>query len=181
MEQKSKLSKVNDGIAGVELAAASVVFFAMLVMIIIQVIFRYVLKVPLAWTDEMLRFLFIGASFLGAIVATKQRKHVEVNFISTMITKKCKTEPSRKRALFAVDLIDEVVGFGFSVYIAQMMVAYTVEMKSMNQLSIAMSMPLWWIIAVIALSFVMCAFHFLMSFFLTIQEILADRKGRVTA
>lgn len=41
-----------------------------------QVLFRYVLHSPLAWTEELARFLFIWMSFLAAYLAARKSEHI---------------------------------------------------------------------------------------------------------
>jgi len=61
---------------------ACVVFFvAILVVMVCQVVFRYVLNTPLTWTEELARILFIWACFLGAPVATRRGNHVTILFV----------------------------------------------------------------------------------------------------
>jgi TRAP-type C4-dicarboxylate transport system permease small subunit len=60
-----------------------VIFFvAMLsVLVLIQVVFRYVLDLPLFWTEESARYCLVWASLLGAGVALKRGEHIAVTYI----------------------------------------------------------------------------------------------------
>lgn len=58
----------------------TVVFGAMVVIIFAQVIFRYVLVMPLSWSEELARFLFVWATFLGASIAFYDNSHIRVSF-----------------------------------------------------------------------------------------------------
>lgn len=62
--------------------ACIALFVAILVVMIFQVTFRYVLNTPLTWTEELARYLFIWACFLGAPVATRRGNHVTIAFVS---------------------------------------------------------------------------------------------------
>ncbi len=48
---------------------------------ILQVIFRYLLKIPFVWSEEFTRFLFIWIVWLGAALATVAKKHMVIEFI----------------------------------------------------------------------------------------------------
>ena len=54
-------------------------------LIFLQVIFRYVFKLPLAWTEELSRFLFIWMTFTAGVVAAKQGQHIGVGLIVEMM------------------------------------------------------------------------------------------------
>jgi len=52
--------------------AAAVILLAIVVLIFLQVLFRYVIHQPLSWTVELSRFLFAWVSMLGAAAATTE-------------------------------------------------------------------------------------------------------------
>jgi TRAP-type C4-dicarboxylate transport system permease small subunit len=55
---------------------------AILVTMVLQVTFRYVLNAPLVWTEELARILYIWACYLGAPVALRRGNHVTIVFVS---------------------------------------------------------------------------------------------------
>ena len=50
----------------------------MAVVVFLQVIFRYVLNLPLFWTEEFARYSLVWASLLGSAVAVKRGQHIAV-------------------------------------------------------------------------------------------------------
>jgi TRAP-type C4-dicarboxylate transport system permease small subunit len=62
--------------------ACVVLFMAILVTMVLQVTFRYVLSTPLTWTEELARYLYIWACFLGAPVALRRGNHVTIAFVA---------------------------------------------------------------------------------------------------
>jgi TRAP-type C4-dicarboxylate transport system permease small subunit len=59
-----------------------VLFVAILLVMVLQVAFRYVLNAPLTWTEELARYLYIWACWLGAPVALRRGNHIAVAFVS---------------------------------------------------------------------------------------------------
>ena len=53
---------------------------AMAIVVFLQVLFRYVLHLPLFWTEEFARYCLVWASLLGASVALKRQEHIAVTF-----------------------------------------------------------------------------------------------------
>ncbi len=49
--------------------------------VFIQVIFRYVFHQPIYWSEELPRFMLIWLTFLGAVLATKNRSHLSITLI----------------------------------------------------------------------------------------------------
>jgi TRAP-type C4-dicarboxylate transport system permease small subunit len=62
-------------------AIAMVGFIGMLLSTGSQVLFRYVLKIPVPWTEELARILFILSMFLGIAIAIREKEHIVVNFL----------------------------------------------------------------------------------------------------
>jgi len=60
---------------------AMVGFIGMLLSTGGQVLFRYVLKIPVPWTEELARILFILSMFLGIAIAIREKEHIIVNFL----------------------------------------------------------------------------------------------------
>lgn len=48
----------------------------------LQVLFRFVLKIPAPWTEEITRFAFAYMVFLGAALAVKHHRHLSVDVIN---------------------------------------------------------------------------------------------------
>ena len=58
------------------------VFIALLALVVLlQVVFRYLLDLPLFWTEETARYCLVWASLLGAGVALKRGEHIAVTYL----------------------------------------------------------------------------------------------------
>ncbi|MDD2598284.1 MAG: TRAP transporter small permease [Kiritimatiellae bacterium] len=49
-------------------------------IVLAAVFFRYVLNHSLSWSDEMVRYLFVWFTMLGAAVTLREREHIRVDF-----------------------------------------------------------------------------------------------------
>ncbi len=58
-------------------AAIAGAFFALL----LQVFSRYVLNLPLAWTEELARYLFVWSVFVGASQAMRYGEHIAIGLL----------------------------------------------------------------------------------------------------
>jgi TRAP-type C4-dicarboxylate transport system permease small subunit len=68
--------------------ALTILLAAMAVVVFLQVLFRYVLHLPLFWTEEFARYCLVWASLLGAAVALKRGEHIAVTFLLDTFPKK---------------------------------------------------------------------------------------------
>jgi TRAP-type C4-dicarboxylate transport system permease small subunit len=87
------LERAVEFVGGIVLALATLVT-------ILQVLFRYVLKVPFIWSEEFTRFLFIWIVWFGAALATPRGKHMVIEFIRDRFP-----EPWPMRVKVATDLL----------------------------------------------------------------------------
>lgn len=62
-------------------AVAIVVFSGIFLCVIVQVVARYAFNSPLTWSEELARYLFIWCAFLGWIIASRRRSHLEMTFV----------------------------------------------------------------------------------------------------
>lgn len=57
-----------------------VILSAMTIAVFLQIIFRYVVHLPLFWTEEFARYCLIWASLLGASIALKKKEHIALTY-----------------------------------------------------------------------------------------------------
>jgi len=50
----------------------------------LSVFFRYVLKMPLSWTEEVVLLCMVWIIFLGASIATKHKEHIAIDILLTV-------------------------------------------------------------------------------------------------
>ena len=70
-----------------DLIVSSVVLVAMIVVILIQIIFR-LMGNPLSWTEEVARWMLVWATFAGASYAFKNGGLIRVDFFVKKLFKK---------------------------------------------------------------------------------------------
>ncbi|MBR0597837.1 TRAP transporter small permease [Sinanaerobacter chloroacetimidivorans] len=166
MERNNKIAAISAAICFLEKNITVIFFFLMLCLLMIQVICRYYLHLPLAWVEEMIRYIYIGVGFLGAAVAVKERGHIEINILPSILKGILKSNHKVRKVLMFTDVIVYIIGTGFWTYIVYTMTHYMLEVKAQNQLSVAMEIPMWIIVAIIVISSILCAFHYLFNLIL---------------
>lgn len=56
-------------------------FIVMMLAVIGQVFFRYVVEIAVPWTEELARLLFVESMLLGMAIAIRQHEHIVVDFL----------------------------------------------------------------------------------------------------
>jgi TRAP-type C4-dicarboxylate transport system permease small subunit len=65
-------------------------FSSMAVLVFFQVVFRYVVEMPLAWTEELARYLLIWATWLGACVACHEGIHINATLFVNLLPRRAR-------------------------------------------------------------------------------------------
>lgn len=115
--------------------------FFMVIAVFLQVLFRFLLNQPLAWTEELSRYLQVWITFLGSAYAMSIKAHIGTEYIlrylSPMMTK------------FVVVLAAILSILFFLVMVQQ---GYILADRSMTQTSPTLLIPMGAVYSVIPIS-----------------------------
>ena len=64
----------------------TVLFILILLFVFLQVLFRYVLKISVPWTEEGSRFLLIWMVFLGSVATIAADRDIRLNILSSKLS-----------------------------------------------------------------------------------------------
>ncbi|HZK83348.1 MAG TPA: TRAP transporter small permease [Desulfosporosinus sp.] len=81
------LMKLNKLIYTIETYLLAIMVYALVAVLFINVLFRFVFFIPSAWADELARFTFVWLVFLGASAAMYNWQHIDINLIDTILKK----------------------------------------------------------------------------------------------
>lgn len=76
-----KLYKIFDGIT-------MAVFVAMILVVVLQIIFRFILRISVPWTEELSRLLFIYIGFFGTAIAVREKELIVIDLLLQRVPKK---------------------------------------------------------------------------------------------
>lgn len=127
-------SKFLDGLEKVEKFILAVTIGLMVIIMLYQVIMRYVFSKSNAWSEELTRYLFILNVMLASAVAVRSGSHLQIDvFLNKMSDK--------TRAIFTI--VSTIIGIVFLLYLLKASVdvcRYTVNNISAG-LHITMAIP----------------------------------------
>jgi TRAP-type C4-dicarboxylate transport system permease small subunit len=96
----------------------------MAIVVFLQVVFRYVLKQPLFWSEELPRYLLIWVTFLASALAQKHLAHINITLVVNLF-------PSRVQRRLRVVTNVIILGFlGVLVYSGGLVSKITVHHRS---------------------------------------------------
>jgi len=121
---------------------------AMSIIIILQVFQRYVLQQSLDWPEELARYLFIFAVYVGSSFAASERRHLEVTIVRTVFGAKIGNYFTILAYLITVIFCGIMFVWGI------MMIQFVMES---NQVAPALQFPMWIAYICIPLGFLLMA------------------------
>ena len=112
-------------------AAVFLIISVMAFAVFIEVIFRYVLLLPLFWTEEFARYCLVWSSLLAAGIALKRGQHIALTFVVERVPKRIRT----------------IAGLGGDIFVATMLAVILwggiyLVILTRHQLSPAMRLPM---------------------------------------
>lgn len=122
-----KMNKIVGILLGLMLAIMSA-------LVIIQILFRFVIKTPLHWSEELARYLMIYIVFLGVSLVLRKQRMISIEFVSEAIS------VSKRRILKIIVLIIVIV-FSLILLVQGINILERVNGQTSAGLGIRMSIP----------------------------------------
>jgi TRAP-type C4-dicarboxylate transport system permease small subunit len=86
----------------------------MTLFIFMQVLYRYVLRQPLSWSEELSRYLFSAITLFGAVLLYRDNKHINMTLLKDLIKNNAaKTAVDIFASLLVLFFLGLVIRFGF--------------------------------------------------------------------
>ncbi len=129
----------------------------------LQVIFRYVLKIPIPWAEELVRYLFVWLTLLGGAAAVRTKAHIAMELVVNRL---------HARLKLAVIFVSSLVSVSFLGYLA--VSAWQLTLLNLGQRSDAMGISMAYPYMAIPVGAVLMIFFILE---LTVDALLAGSKS----
>lgn len=144
------MKKFNAVINKIEDNFTVVCFIAMLIIVNLAVLFRYVIQSPLPWGEEAARYLMVWGVFIGVCIGVRKKIHLGVEaFINPFPPK------IRARIVFVSQLI-QLAAYILFAYLAVILVA---NIKANGQTAPAMGIPMYLAYAALPMGLILSAFR----------------------
>ena len=144
------MKRVNRILVAAETVAAGALVITVCVVVLLQVLMRYLFATPNPWSEELSRFAFIWVSLLGASLAVEHRAH----FGFDQVTKKL-APPARRaveRTAWAVVLAFALLLIGTGIALMEL---------TLGERSAALNVPIALVYAAAPVSGLLMAMHLL--------------------
>lgn len=110
----------------------------MVVLIGLQVFMRYVVNASLSWSEELARYMFIWATYVGVSFGVRQRAHIRVTAGIDWLG---------PRARLIVDILTHLVFAAFAAIVIWQGVVMAQKIARFGQTSSSLGIPMTWVYA----------------------------------
>ena len=118
-----------------EVVLMSLCLTVIAIIIMLQVIMRYVFVNTLAWPEELARYLFIWLAYLGLSYGVKMKSHLRIDIVETLV-------PALKRP---IEYIGDMIFLGFCIFMIPVGIDLLQFMWGSWQTSPAMGIPMFFV------------------------------------
>ena len=162
-----KIYMIESKFAELERNVTAIIFILMCISIMFQIICRFILKLSVPWTEELIRYSFIAVSFVGMGAVQMSNDHIRVDLLQTRIAK-IKDPIKRKKANITLEVVRNIVILIIAVYVGLLCLDQLLTVFKMGQLTPALKVPMWFLNAFIFYGFLTLALHTLCRIFCVI-------------
>ncbi|MFF0830803.1 TRAP transporter small permease [Brevibacillus sp. NPDC003359] len=113
----------------------------MVIAVFLQVLFRFLLDQPLAWTEEVARYLLIWITFLGSAYAMSIKAHIGTEYIQKYLS------PRMNKLVLVIAALCSLIFF-----LVMVQQGYVLSARSMTQTSPTLLVPMGYVYMVIPIS-----------------------------
>lgn len=85
------MKKFADWVEKIQCAFTGILFTLFLILIIVQILTRYVSFIKITWTEEIATYLFVWSVLMGAAVELKRNEHFAFDVLRAKLTGTAKT------------------------------------------------------------------------------------------
>lgn len=142
------LRRVSNAVNNVVSYTGMILFVILIFACVAQVFFRFVLNNSLSWTEELARYCFIWMHMIGASLLIEANGHATVTVILDLMHRAV-------RKVFDI-LIELIILFNGVVMLHS---GWVLSYSSRNNLSTAMSVPMWMINSSVAVGGLLLVFQ----------------------
>ncbi|WP_053363354.1 TRAP transporter small permease subunit [Bacillus sp. FJAT-27251] len=146
------IQSVSNGIFKIEKLLVILLISSMLIAMILDVLFRYFVKSPLVWGQEVALYSFVWSSFIGASMSIKVKEAVAV----TLFVQKMKS--NLKNAMILLGLLASTT---FIIFFFYQSLVWILNPSILLQKSVTTQTPMIYMYLCIPTSLLFMSIHFI--------------------
>jgi TRAP-type C4-dicarboxylate transport system permease small subunit len=146
------LLRLDDVLACAEKILVALLLSAMILVAFSQIVLRNFFGTGLSWSDSLVRYLVLWVAFIGAALATRENRHIQIELFSRW------TGAGGRRVLTTVSHAVSIVVCGLLMVAAIRFIQFEAQMGG----SIFLGLPVWFPGSIIPVAFSVITFRYVL-------------------
>jgi len=149
----------------------AVLLAVMTVVVFLQVVFRFVIKASLPWSEELSRYLQVYITYFGCAYGIKTGAHLGVDAFTYLLPEKGRRVLNIIVMLGSMVVCALIMKFGWDIVMSQI---------QSGQLSSAMRIPMWTIYIAIPVGMALCVVRYIIEIIKAVRNLnapVAKKEG----
>lgn len=134
----------------------------MTIFLFLQIVFRFVINLPLAWTEEVSLYMLVWLCYFGGSLAIKKRRHLRMEIVTHFMNEK-------GRKIF--DLISNTFFFLFACFVLYFTTKLTIDIGMRGSTTAVLQIAKWIPYMGVPISFVLMIIRLLQDSALCFKEL----------
>ena len=156
----SFLQNVNTYLGKIETGFLCLIIAMMVGLAILKIVLRYIFHTSLLWSDVMLQHLTLWLCFLGAALATCERRHISIDVLSRILPEKITRWSTLIVDCLALIVVGILAYYGFLF----------LRDEQLSPATLIGTIPLWWAKSIIPFGFVLIGIHVVLQIGIRLTE-----------
>ncbi len=146
------LQRANTLLGKIETGMLCVVVVLMIGLALLEIIMRYGFKTSLLWKTVMLQHLTLWLCFLGAALASAEKRHISIDVLNRILPENVKRFSAYIIDVLSLSVVSILAYYGF-VFLKD---------EQQSPATLIGTVPLWWAKSIIPIGFVLIAVHLIL-------------------
>ncbi len=130
---------------------AILLFLVLIVVGVLQVLFRFVLNLPLDWSEEIIRFSLVFFIYVSTIISVKEGSAIRIELVDLFVKNKAK---------LALDSLINLISGVFMAFLGYQIIFLVQNAAKVNQTSPSLQLPIAKLYVLLLICFAFIAIMF---------------------
>lgn len=162
---KKILQKIDKGLYHTENILIFALIATMVILSFLQVILRNFFNTGLLWADIFLRHLVLWVGFIGASLATRADRHINIDLLSRLVS---------KRYLIPIKITTQLFAIVIGIILARASYLFVLSEKEAGAIVFG-NVPAWYIQIILPIGFSLIVIRFLLKI---LEELIGSTSSQ---
>lgn len=166
---KNSFQRINTFLGKIENGLLCVIIATMIGLAVLEIVLRYGFKTNLLWKHHLLQNLTLWLCFLGAALASSERRHISIDALNRILPANVTRYTAYIIDVLSLIVVGILAYFGFDFVMEEQQSSATIGI-----------IPMWWAKTIIPFGFVLIGIHLILQICINLtdkEQLMEDAEG----